>query len=306
MRLFTDIASPAEYSINEMTINPLELVSTQLPLEQLQPLDNVSLWLNECGLSDYIHTFKTAGYDDINLIKILNDEDLDAMGIDKPGTRKKILFYASQLSEPPSTVSSPLIERPSAASSPRPKGNSRANPYRCTKCCEYKIRSLDGKAHQCNPDLIGHSWDRCPTQNLRQHPEERQRRKQNQKLHKSRSRKRKGADHSSKESSPISSTDQSPEQIHWDYVDHGHPQDLVYIPEFSHEEAQTLFTFDDTNPPLKRMKVDDVSQQVADVSVAVMENYMSDEFAKQLGGSGEEAESLTHEELRHHHIDFEC
>jgi len=210
MRLFTDIASPAEYSINEMTINPLELVSTQLPLEQLQPLDNVSLWLNECGLSDYIHTFKTAGYDDINLIKILNDEDLDAMGIDKPGTRKKILFYASQLSEPPSTVSSPLIERPSAASSPRPKGNSRANPYRCTKCCEYKIRSLDGKAHQCNPDLIGHSWDRCPTQNLRQHPEERQRRKQNQKLHKSRSRKRKGADHSSKESSPISSTDQSP------------------------------------------------------------------------------------------------
>merc|ERR1712063_64413 len=300
-----NIASPTEDSAYDMTISPLELVSTQLPLEQLQPLDNVSLWLTECGLGDYIHTFKTAGYDDINLIKILNEEDLDAMGIDKPGTRKKILFYASQLKEPhPATISTPLVERTSTTSSPRPKGNSRANPYRCTKCCEYKIRSLDGKAHQCNPDLIGHSWDRCPTQNLRQHPEERQRRKQNQKLHKSRSRKRKGADLSSKESSPISSTDQSPEQIHWDYVG-----EHVYIPEFSHEEAQTLFTFDDTNPPPKRMKVMsdvDVSQQVADVSVAVMENYMSEDFAKQLGGSGEEAESLTQEELRHHHIDFEC
>merc|ERR1712063_56525 len=123
-----NIASPTEDSAYDMTISPLELVSTQLPLEQLQPLDNVSLWLTECGLGDYIHTFKTAGYDDINLIKILNEEDLDAMGIDKPGTRKKILFYAAQLSEPPSAVSSPLVERPSAASSPRPEGNSRATP----------------------------------------------------------------------------------------------------------------------------------------------------------------------------------
>merc|ERR1712137_172888 len=109
-----NIAFPPEESNNDdMTINPLELVSTQLPLEQLQPLDNVSLWLSECGLNDYIHTFKTAGYDDINLIKILNDEDLDAMGIDKPGTRKKILFTQR------SSVSLPLLSLPLWWSGPR-------------------------------------------------------------------------------------------------------------------------------------------------------------------------------------------
>jgi len=287
-------------------VNPLELVSTQLPLEQLQPLDNVSLWLTECGLSEYIGTFKTAGYDDINLIKILNEEDLDAMGIDKPGTRKKILFYASQLKQDSDIhITGPIEQRPTPSPS-RPKGNSRANPYRCTKCCEYKIRSLDGKAHQCNPELIGHSWDRCPTQNLRQHPEERQRRKQNQKLNKSRPRKRKGID-SSKESSPVSSTDHSPEHTipAWDPygTEHYRAQD-PYHAEFTHDETQTLFAFED-HPPIKRMKTDDldVCQQVADVSVVVMENYMSDELAKQLGGDDE---ALTQEELRHHHIDFEC
>merc|ERR1712063_228642 len=302
-----NIASPTEDSAYDMTISPLELVSTQLPLEQLQPLDNVSLWLTECGLGDYIHTFKTAGYDDINLIKILNEEDLDAMGIDKPGTRKKILFYAGQLKQDTDPqIVAPLEQRPVASPS-RPKGNSRANPYRCTKCCEYKIRSLDGKAHQCNPELIGHSWDRCPTQNLRQHPEERQRRKQNQKLNKSRPRKRKGVD-SSKESSPVSSSDQSPEQpiTTWDYgPDHYRAHD-VYATGFTHDETQTLFAFED-HPPSKRMKtdpLDDVSQQVHDVSVVVMENYMSDELAKQLGG--DDTEPLTQEELRHHHIDFEC
>merc|ERR1712232_543586 len=129
-------------------INPLELVG-QLGLGQPgldMHLDNVSLWLQECGLSEYIPVFKTAGYDDINLIKILNEEDLDAMGIDKPGTRKKILFYASQLKQDSDIhITGPIEQRP-APSPSRPKGNSRANPYRCTKCCEYKIRSLDGKA----------------------------------------------------------------------------------------------------------------------------------------------------------------
>merc|ERR1711862_596154 len=173
-------------------INPLELVG-QLGLGQPgldMHLDNVSLWLQECGLSEYIPVFKTAGYDDINLIKILNEEDLDAMGIDKPGTRKKILMYAEQLKQ---ITDAGVLEHPQrAAPAPRPKGNSRANPYRCTKCCEFKIRSLDGKAHQCKPELVGHSWDACPTQNIRQHPEERQRRKQDQKMNKgNRSRKRK-------------------------------------------------------------------------------------------------------------------
>jgi len=182
-------------------INPLEL-GGQLPMhpiEQIPPFDSVSLWLQGCGLGEYVPTFRTAGYDDINLIKILNDEDLDAMGIDKPGTRKKILMYAQQLNNniaevPHSVQTTPVADR-RVHSNPvaKPKGNSRANPYRCTKCCEYKIRSLDGKAHQCKPELIGHSWDMCPTQNIRQHPEERQRRKQNNKQNKtSKTRKRKG------------------------------------------------------------------------------------------------------------------
>merc|ERR1712063_24564 len=229
-----NIASPTEDSAYDMTISPLELVSTQLPLEQLQPLDNVSLWLTECGLGDYIHTFKTAGYDDINLIKILNEEDLDAMGIDKPGTRKKILMYAEQLKQ---ITDAGVLEHPQiAAPAPRPKGNSRANPYRCTKCCEFKIRSLDGKAHICKPELVGHSWDQCPTQNIRQHPEERQRRKQDSKLNKNRRKRKKMED----------SSDETPEQpipetvTAWEYTGEGGG----FAADYSDEHGQAIFGFE--------------------------------------------------------------
>lgn len=266
-------------------INPLELVG-QIPMhgmDHIQPLDDVSLWLQECGLGEYVQVFKTAGYDDINLIKILNEEDLDAMGIDKPGTRKKILMYADQLKQITETpLHSPIIEhqqRAPSQSPSKPKGNSRANPYRCTKCCEFKIRSLDGKAHQCKPELVGHSWENCPTQNIRQHPEERQRRKQDQKLNKGgRSRKRKGINKNDI-SSPES--EDSPEISAWEYTgDHYQTQEGAgYAQDFA---DQHIFDFD--GPPHKRIKLD-ISQQVADVSAHVMENYISDEIAKQLGGS---------------------
>ena len=157
--------------------------------------DNVSLWLTDCGLTECIDTFKNAGYDDLTLIKTLNEGDLDAMGITKPGTRRKILFYADQLKILPAVNLSFMEQQNRNLINPNPfggalpnsmtgitttkmKGNSRANPYRCTKCCEFKIRSLDGKAHQCKPELIGHTWENCPTENIRQHPEERIRRKQ--------------------------------------------------------------------------------------------------------------------------------
>jgi hypothetical protein len=137
-------------------------------MDSLVQLDSVSLWLQGYGLSEYEEAFRFAGFDDINSIKCISESDLDKMDITKPGTRKKILFYAEQLR---------LLDPMPEPITKKPKGNSRANPYRCTKCCEFKIRSLDGKAHQCKPELVGHSWEECPTQNLRQHPEERQRRK---------------------------------------------------------------------------------------------------------------------------------
>lgn len=270
-------------------INPLELVG-QIPmqsaLDSMQPLDNVSLWLQECGLSEYSQIFKESGYDDINLIKILNESDLDAMGIEKPGTRKKILMYADQLKQITDTQLIDQRVRP-----PRPKGNSRANPYRCTKCCEFKIRSLDGKAHQCKPELIGHSWDQCPTQNIRQHPEERQRRKQEQKLKKNRTRKRKSLkdDHS-----PIlDHSIPSPETVTaWEYTtDHYHQDGPTFTTtEYSDEHGQPIFGFE--GPPHKRIKID-ISQQVADVSAAVMENYLSDEIAKQLSSGATELDPHT-------------
>ena len=254
----------------------------QSPMEHVNTLDNVSIWLQECGLGEYIPIFKAAGYDDINLIKILNEEDLDAMGIDKPGTRKKILMYADGLKH--HDPQPPIIDQHIPMHhSPKPKGNSRANPYRCTKCCEFKIRSLDGKAHQCKPELLGHSWDMCPTQNIRQHPEERQRRKQDQKSNKSsRSRKRKtslkAGDSSDEEQHPIPETVTA-----WEYTgDHYQTQESAgFAPEYSDEHGQPIFGFD--GAPHKRVKID-ISQQVADVSAAVMENYISDEIAKQLGG----------------------
>merc|ERR1712100_249682 len=206
----------------------------------------------------------------INLIKILNEEDLDAMGIDKPGTRKKILMYAEQLKQ---ITDAGVLEHPQrAAPAPRPKGNSRANPYRCTKCCEFKIRSLDGKAHICKPELVGHSWDQCPTQNIRQHPEERQRRKQDSKLNKNRRKRKKMED----------SSDETPEQpipetvTAWEYTGEGGG----FAADYSDEHGQAIFGFEGS--PHKRVKID-ISQQVADVSAAVMENYLSDELAKQIG-----------------------
>ena len=253
-------------------INPLDIVVSQLPIHNVDHLDDVSLWLQECGLSEYISVFKSAGYDDINLIKILNNDDLDAMGIDKPGTRRKILMYADQLKQIADNQIH-LVEQHVSKPS-KPKGNTRANPYRCTKCCEFKIRSLDGKAHECKPELVGHSWENCPTQNIRQHPEERQRRKQDHKANKGRARKRKGV--SKSDTSPESES--SPDSGNWEYAEYNMEQN------YNQFQDQHIFDFD--GPPLKRSKIDhqgnDIAQQVAEVS-SVMENYISEEIAKQLG-----------------------
>jgi len=114
-------------------------------------------------MGEYVQHFERAGYDDLKVLCALNDSDLDAMGIDKPGTRKKFLIYAKELAEQNSKTTST---------------GKRNMPYRCTKCCQFKVRSLDGKPHRCDESLIGHSFDQCPTRNIRRHPEERKRRRE--------------------------------------------------------------------------------------------------------------------------------
>lgn len=126
-------------------------------------MEEVRSWLERNGMAAYYEHFKQAGYDDLKVICDLDARDLDAMGIDKPGTRKKFLICAKELAQEQGKTTS---------------GNKRSMPYRCTKCCQFKIRSLDGKAHRCDPALLNHSFADCPTRNIRRHPEERKRRKE--------------------------------------------------------------------------------------------------------------------------------
>lgn len=252
--------------------------------------DHVSLWLQQCGLGEYVSVFKAAGYDDINLIKLLNDSDLDAMGIDKPGTRKKILVYADQLKLIPESHSLHSLDAVPIPQNSRPKGNNRANPYRCTKCCEFKIRSLDGKAHQCNPDLIGHTWENCPTKNIRQHPEEKQRRKTDDRHGKgSRSRKRKG-------------TQEDPLASGWDEFGSGEEladEHFVHYPNFP-EDAQQLAilstfgfaTHEECDPRVKRQKTE--HHLVGD---HVLHNLAIAELEAHLAAGSDEHELDEHEHL---------
>ena len=126
-------------------------------------MEEVRNWLERIGMAAYYEHFKQAGYDDLKVICDLDERDLDAMGIDKPGARKKFLICAKVLAQEHGKVVG---------------GGKRSMPYRCTKCCQFKIRSLDGKAHRCDPALLNHAFADCPTRNIRRHPEERKRRKE--------------------------------------------------------------------------------------------------------------------------------
>jgi len=259
--------------------------------------DQVTLWLHNCGLGEYAETFKEAGYDDINLIKLLNESDLDAMGIDKPGTRKKILVYADALKLYQDVHMIPL-EAISPLHPPqptRPKGNNRANPYRCTKCCEFKIRSLDGKAHVCNPDLIGHSWENCPTKNLRQHPEEKQRRKGgggDRSSKPSRPRKRKGIQEEDEDEAQHVAWAEAYHDEHQAYAQHHHHhhhQYQVYADADQHL-VNLQFAFqhsEEDDPSAKRRKLD------GDLQGHVIEMGMLPELEDQLDGGSSE---LHHQE----------
>lgn len=276
----TDSASSLLQEQKELNDCTETFSETEFPsLGGAQIFDNVSLWLEQCNLSEYIDVFKEAGYDDINLIKILNDSDLDAMKIDKPGSRRKILLYAQQLgTDNPLMIPRPIT--PPVISAAKSKAACRTNPYRCTKCCEYKIRSLDGKAHQCKPELVGHTWAECPTKNLRQHPEERARRKGEPKPRPP----------TKKSSTPSKKTSSEPEPRSWPLFPpqsiqnitnnqfNSFPSSLPLIPSLfdsaSNDQSPsntelTRFPFSVSEPPSKRAKLnsdeDDLSSNTIDI-----------------------------------------
>jgi len=177
--------------------------------------EEVAQWLMTLNLEYLIDTFYKQGYDDINVIRELNEQDLDALGIDKTGVRKKLLLYVKKLRNRNKTddvleeeddgsletVSGDGSE-PSLADSQlggnitgrkRSLGSSldssrekkkrkkkRRSPYRCSKCCMFKVQSINKhNSHKCDEKLVGHTFENCPTQNLRAHPEEQEsRRKQ--------------------------------------------------------------------------------------------------------------------------------
>ncbi len=47
-------------------------------------------------LTEYYHLFGSNGFDDIDVVKLLNDSDLKALGIDKKGSRMKVMLYAKK------------------------------------------------------------------------------------------------------------------------------------------------------------------------------------------------------------------
>ena len=60
--------------------------------------DEVKQWLESIGLPQYVSHFLENGYDDMDSLWDLNNDDLDAIGIKLPGHRKKILTQASKFS----------------------------------------------------------------------------------------------------------------------------------------------------------------------------------------------------------------
>ena len=60
--------------------------------------DEVKQWLESISLPQYVNHFLENGYDDMDSLWDLNNDDLDAIGIKLPGHRKKILTQASKFS----------------------------------------------------------------------------------------------------------------------------------------------------------------------------------------------------------------
>lgn len=61
--------------------------------------ESIIRWLTEMDFQEYIKLFFDNGFDSIEVIKAITEEDLTKMGISKPGHRKKILLSVNKIAE---------------------------------------------------------------------------------------------------------------------------------------------------------------------------------------------------------------
>jgi len=60
-------------------------------------LNSLKSWLTDIGMEIYYKNFEDTGYENLDIIMMLNDNDLDAMEITSPGHRRAILNAALKL-----------------------------------------------------------------------------------------------------------------------------------------------------------------------------------------------------------------
>jgi len=70
-------------------------------------VDELSVWLSGLGLNEYNSTFVNSGFDDMSIIKEINEKDLIDMGISKPGHRKKLLIGVEKIKNGPNQGPTP-------------------------------------------------------------------------------------------------------------------------------------------------------------------------------------------------------
>ncbi|EDO26233.1 predicted protein, partial [Nematostella vectensis] len=62
-----------------------------------EAINNVTKWLHDCGLSEFQSLFVDEGYDDLDVVATITDQELEEIGILKRGHRKKILLKIEEL-----------------------------------------------------------------------------------------------------------------------------------------------------------------------------------------------------------------
>jgi len=134
--------------------------------------NQVGLWLEELNLPQLIPIFKENGIDEMELVKTLKEEELVAMGITQLGAKRKILMYAAKYGS--NTQATPKRQkRVNNGTQEKPDGRG----MRCAHCCMYKLTGPNLESHSCRTDLYDeetgarHTWEVCPTQNIKKHPE---------------------------------------------------------------------------------------------------------------------------------------
>jgi hypothetical protein len=82
-------------------------VSEQMPRSESEIDEEVNLqlpeavreWLQEMRLSDYANSFARSGYDDLEVIATITEDDLDMLGVHALGHRKRLLLGARRLKD---------------------------------------------------------------------------------------------------------------------------------------------------------------------------------------------------------------